>query len=120
MVRVRLTVADTGIGMTQDFLKIIYEPFTQEDIPGRSQYQGTGLGMAITKELVDCMHGSIRAESELDVGSTFVVELPLTIDKNARKYSKMNEDETDMSIEGIHVLLVEDNPLNAEISNDIV
>ena len=117
MVRVRLTVADTGIGMTQDFLKIIYEPFTQADIPGRSQYQGTGLGMAITKELVDCMHGSIRAESELDVGSTFVVELPLMIDKNARKYSKMDEDETDMSIEGIHVLLVEDNPLNAEIAS---
>lgn len=119
-VTIQITISDTGIGMSKEFMERIYEPFTQEDVPGRSQYQGTGLGMAITKELVECMNGVIELESELNVGSTFVISIPFKIDKNARNVASGEIDETDMSIEGAHVLLVEDNPLNAEIASFIL
>lgn len=119
-VTIQVTISDTGIGMSKEFMQRIYEPFTQEDVPGRSQYQGTGLGMAITKELVECMDGVIELESELGVGSTFVISIPFKVDKNARNISSDSEDEVDMSIEGVHILLVEDNPLNAEIASFIL
>jgi len=77
--RVRFTIRDTGLGMSEDFLKVIFEPFTRENTKVTHEIQGTGLGMAITKSLVDLMGGSIKVESKLGEGSTFVVELELHI-----------------------------------------
>ncbi len=77
--RIRFTISDTGLGMSEDFLKVIFDPFTREDTKVIHEIQGTGLGMAITKNLVDLMGGSIKVESKLGEGSTFVVELELHI-----------------------------------------
>jgi len=77
--RIRFTVSDNGLGMSEDFLKVIFDPFTREDTRVTHEIQGTGLGMAITKSLVDLMGGSIKVESKLGKGSTFVVELELRI-----------------------------------------
>ncbi len=77
--RIRFTISDNGMGMSEDFLKVIFDPFTREDTRVSHEIQGTGLGMAITKSLVDLMGGSIKVESRLGEGSTFVVELELHI-----------------------------------------
>jgi len=77
--RIRFTVSDNGLGMSEDFLKVLFDPFTREDTRVSHEIQGTGLGMAITKSLVDLMGGSIRVESKLGAGSTFIVELELRI-----------------------------------------
>ena len=77
--RIRFTVSDNGMGMSEDYLNVIFDPFTREETKNTYGIQGTGLGMAITKSLVDLMGGSIRVESKLDEGSTFIVELELRI-----------------------------------------
>ncbi len=77
--RIRFTISDNGLGMSEDFLNVIFDPFTREDTRVTHEIQGTGLGMAITKSLVDLMGGSIKVESKLSEGSTFVVELELHI-----------------------------------------
>ncbi|MDE6589875.1 MAG: response regulator, partial [Oscillospiraceae bacterium] len=77
--RIRFTVSDNGLGMSEDYLKVIFDPFTREETKITHEIQGTGLGMAITKSLVDLMGGSIKVESKLGEGSTFVVELELRI-----------------------------------------
>ena len=77
--RVRFTVSDNGMGMSEDYLKVIFEPFTREETKATYEIQGTGLGMAITKSLVDLMGGSIKVTSKLGEGSTFTVELELHI-----------------------------------------
>ncbi len=77
--RIRFTISDNGVGMSEDFLEVIFDPFTREDTNVAHEIQGTGLGMAITKSLVDLMGGSIKVESKLGAGSTFVVELELHI-----------------------------------------
>jgi len=77
--RIRFTISDNGLGMSEDFLKEIFDPFTREDTKVTHEIQGTGLGMAITKSLVDLMGGSIKVNSKLGEGSTFVVELELHI-----------------------------------------
>ncbi len=77
--RIRFTISDNGLGMSEDFLKVIFDPFTREDTRVTHEIQGTGLGMAITKSLVDLMGGSIKVESKLGEGSTFIVELELRI-----------------------------------------
>jgi len=77
--RIRFTVSDNGMGMSKDYLTVIFDPFTREETKATREIQGTGLGLAITKSLVDLMGGSIRVESELGKGSTFTVELELFI-----------------------------------------
>ncbi|MDE6589055.1 MAG: response regulator, partial [Oscillospiraceae bacterium] len=77
--RVRFTVSDNGLGMSEDYLKVIFDPFTREETSATRQIQGTGLGMAITKSLVDLMSGTINVTSELGRGSTFTVELEMRI-----------------------------------------
>jgi len=77
--RIRFTISDTGLGMSEDFLKVIFDPFTREDTKATHEIQGTGLGMAITKSLVDLMGGSIKVESKLGEGTTFIIELELHI-----------------------------------------
>lgn len=108
-------IADTGVGMSEDFVKHIFDEFSQEDNSARTRYKGTGLGMAITKRYVDMMGGSIYVTSEKGKGSVFTVELPmaLTDESNVVKPEVPSGNE---NLEGIKVLLAEDNDLNAEIA----
>lgn len=114
------SVSDTGIGMTPEFLKHIYEPFAQEGDDARSKFQGTGMGMPIVKSLIDMMGGTIEISSELGVGSTFTVQIPLDIDKNPRAHIKPAEAMPNCSLAGMNVLLAEDNDLNAEIAQALL
>lgn len=111
----RWTITDTGIGMSADFLKRIFHPFAQERVDARSAYQGTGLGMAIVKSLIDQMGGSIAISSEVGVGSTFVIEIPFEIAPPPAVQPVQSDISAD-SIRGLHLLLAEDNALNAEIA----
>ena len=104
---------DTGVGMSKEFQNHIFEPFTQETGGARSVYGGTGLGMPITKKLIEKMGGTIKFESEKNVGTTFMVQLPFLISADM-KQAESQED--DVSIEGMRILLAEDNELNMEIA----
>ena len=114
------TVEDTGIGMTPEFLKHIYEPFAQEGDDARSKFQGTGMGMPIVKSLIDMMGGTIEISSELGVGSTFNVQIPLDIDKNPQARTNTIEKAPNCSLAGMNALLAEDNELNAEIAQALL
>ena len=106
---------DTGIGMTEEFQKHIFEPFAQENTGSRTKFAGTGLGMAISKKLVEKMGGTIIFESEKGVGTTFVIRVPFRIDTD--KVGRIEtEEKHKVSIRGLHILLVEDNELNMEIA----
>ncbi len=107
------TVSDTGIGMSEDFIQRIYEPFTREQTAPETTYAGTGLGMAITKELVDMLTGTIRIESQKDVGTTVTICLPLELGEEVVKNKTEN---IPVSLQGKKILLVEDNRLNMEIA----
>ena len=114
-VNVRYRISDTGIGMSEDFVDHIFDEFSQEDLGARTQYKGTGLGMAITKRYVDLMGGTISVESKKGVGSTFTVELPMEIaDSCEVKITDYAVGKADLH--GLKVLLAEDNDLNAEIA----
>lgn len=114
----RFELQDTGIGMKEEFLPHLFEAFAQEDDGMRTTYKGTGLGMAITKKFIDLMNGTIEVESKLNVGTTFIIEMWIDIDKDA----KLNEAKSDVHIdlEGIKILLVEDIELNLEIAKTIL
>lgn len=114
------TIEDTGIGMTPEFLKHIYEPFAQEGNDARSKFQGTGMGMPIVKSFIDMMGGTIETSSELGVGSTFSVQIPLDIDKNPQAHIKLVQATPNCSLAGMSVLLAEDNDLNAEIAQTLL
>lgn len=114
------SVSDTGIGMAPEFLKHIYEPFAQEGDDARSKFQGTGMGMPIVKSLIELMGGTIEVTSELHVGTTFYVEIPLDIDKNPRARANTVERALDCSLANMNVLLAEDNELNAEIAQTLL
>lgn len=109
-----LTCADTGIGMSEDFQKRAFEPFTQESNTARTRYMGTGLGLAIVKELVEKMDGTIALESQEGVGSRFSLTVPFTIDHAPQEEEKAAK--SPVSLAGLHVLLAEDNELNREIA----
>ena len=114
-VNVRYRISDTGIGMSEEFVEHIFDEFSQEEHGARTQYKGTGLGMAITKRYVDLMGGTISVESRKGVGSTFTVELPMEIaDSCEGKKSDFAVGKADLH--GLKVLLAEDNDLNAEIA----
>ena len=106
---------DTGIGMTESFQKHIFEPFAQEHTGSRTKYAGTGLGMAITKKLIEKMGGTITFESEEGTGTTFVIRVPFRIDTDRSGRSE-TEEKPEISIRGLHILLAEDNELNMEIA----
>ena len=108
----RWTISDTGIGMSPEFLEHIFDPFSQEKTDARSVYQGTGLGMAITKGLLEQMHGSIEVTSQVGVGSVFVITIPFEIAPEQKEEEKIAEI---YDIHGLHLLAAEDNELNAEI-----
>ena len=111
----RWIINDTGVGMSEEFLQHIFEPFSQEKIDARSVYDGTGLGMAIVKRLVDKMNGTIEIKSKEGEGSTFIITLPFEVaDEKEQVLEKKTEGKS--SIKGLHLLLAEDNQLNAEIA----
>ena len=114
-IHVRYQIADTGIGMAEEFVAHIFDEFSQEDHGARTQYKGTGLGMAITKQYVDLMGGTISVESKKGVGSTFTVELPMEITE-ACEVKKTDHAVGKADLSGLKVLLAEDNDLNAEIA----
>ena len=114
-VNVRYRISDTGIGMSEEFVTHIFDEFSQEEHGARTQYKGTGLGMAITKRYVDLMGGTICVESRKGVGSTFTVKLPMEIaDFCEGKKTAVAVGKADLH--GLKVLLAEDNDLNAEIA----
>lgn len=114
-VEVHYRISDTGIGMSEEYQKHLYEEFSQESDGARTNYKGTGLGMAITKRYVDMMHGEIHVKSQQGVGTTFTVELPLQI-ADVMPEKKQETDCTKRDLQGIRVLIAEDNDLNAEIA----
>ena len=110
---------DTGIGMTEAFQKRIFEPFAQEHAGSRTKFAGTGLGMPITKKLVEKMGGTISFESKEGIGTTFVIRIPFQIDADMKDRNE-TEEKTETSIQGLHVLLTEDNELNMEIAEFVL
>ncbi|WP_195509102.1 response regulator [Coprococcus comes] len=106
---------DTGIGMAEEFQKHIFEPFAQEHAGSRTKFAGTGLGMPITKKLVEKMGGTIMFKSKEGVGTTFVIQVPFRIDLATDK-RKEQKDASEKTIKGLHILLAEDNELNMEIA----
>ena len=113
------TCEDTGIGMSREYQKRIFEPFTREDESVKTAYNGTGLGMPIAKKLTETMGGSISFTSEKGKGTTFTITLPFLIDKAAGR-AEITTEEAEASIRGVRILLVEDNELNMEISEFII
>ena len=119
MTTLEFVCRDTGIGMTEAFQKRIFEPFAQEHAGSRTKFAGTGLGMPITKKLVEKMSGTISFESKEGIGTTFVIRIPFRIDTD-RKDRTEAEEKTETSIQGLHVLLTEDNELNMEIAEFVL
>ena len=150
LVHLRMEIKDNGIGMSEEFLQHIFEPFTQEQRSSRTHYKGTGLGMAITKKLVDQMHGSLDVESEPGKGSTFIVRLslplgtppkaePSVVVRHAASAAASGSswgdapaagaetaapapaaEKTVLPLAGLHLLLAEDNELNSEIATTLL
>ena len=119
MTTMEFVCRDTGIGMTEEFQKYIFEPFAQEHTGSRTKFAGTGLGMAIAKNLIEKMGGTITMESEKDVGTTFVIRVPFKTDPDADKREKQ-KDVSENSIKELHILLAEDNELNMEIAEFVL
>ena len=114
-------VSDTGIGMSEEFLPSLFELFTRERNTTLSKISGTGLGMAIVKNFVDLMDGSIEVESELGEGSTFTITIPHKIaDKDYTNRNIESSNASDIDFKGKKILLAEDNELNAEITTTIL
>ena len=119
MATIEFVCRDTGIGMSDEFQKHIFEPFTQEHEGSRTKFTGTGLGMSITKKLVEKMDGTITFESKEGVGTTFVIRIPFKIDLDADKREEQ-KDVSEKSIKRLHILLAEDNELNMEIAEFVL
>ena len=119
MTTLEFVCRDTGIGMTEAFQKRIFEPFAQEHAGSRTKFAGTGLGMPITKKLVEKMGGTISFESKEGTGTTFVIRIPFQIDADMKDRTE-TEEKTKASIQGLHVLLTEDNELNMEIAEFVL
>lgn len=118
IVTYRWTISDTGIGMSEEFLKHIFEPFVQEHSDARTVYSGTGLGMSIVKKIIDRMNGTIVVTSKEGEGSTFVITLPFEIAEKPEEIPA--EMDGEVNIAGLHLLLAEDNELNAEIARTLL
>ena len=119
MTTMEFVCRDTGIGMTDEFQKSVFEPLAQEHTGSRAKFTGTGLGLSISKKLVEKMGGTITFESEKGVGTTFVIRVPFKIDLDADKREEQ-KDVSEKSIKGLHILLAEDNELNMEIAEFVL
>ena len=116
-----VTVADNGIGMSQEFQKHIFEPFERERTSTVSKVEGSGIGMGIVKKLVGLMGGTVEVESKIGVGSTFTVTIPCRIASEEEAQAKRAADPADReSLRGTRILLTEDNDLNAEIATELL
>ena len=110
-------VEDTGIGMKPEFVTKVFEAFAQEEGGSRTTYKGTGLGMAISKQLSELMGGTITVESEYEKGSKFTLIIPMTIDTSPREEEEEEELE---DLDGLKILMAEDNELNQEIAQELL
>ena len=119
MTTMEFVCRDTGIGMTEEFQKCVFEPFAQEHTGSRTKFAGTGLGMSIAKNLIEKMGGSISFESKEGAGTTFVIQVPFKIDADADKREEQRN-VSEKSIKGLHILLAEDNELNMEIAEFVL
>ena len=119
MTTMEFVCRDTGIGMAEEFQKHIFEPFAQEHAGSRTKFAGTGLGMPISKKLIEKMGGTITFESAEGIGTTFVIRVPFKIDLDADKREEQ-KDVSENSIKGLHILLAEDNELNMEIAEFVL
>ena len=116
-----ITVADNGIGMSQEFQKHIFEPFEREHTSTVSKVEGSGIGMGIVKKLVELMSGTVEVESKIGVGSTFTVTIPSRIASQEETQAKRETTPSDeKSLCGVKILLTEDNDLNAEIATELL
>ena len=116
-----ITVADNGIGMSQEFQKHIFEPFERERTSTVSKVEGSGIGMGIVKKLVGLMSGTVEVESKIGVGSTFTVTIPSRIASQEETQAKRETTPSDeKSLCGVKILLTEDNDLNAEIATELL
>ncbi len=119
----RIVISDNGVGMSEKFLPHIFEAFSQEDPTSTGNTTGTGLGMTITKQIIELMGGTISVESEMGKGTTFTIEIPLTVatDEQVKKWKgRKNLDVNEYAFEGKHILLCEDHPLNAQIATRLL
>lgn len=116
----KFVCADTGIGMSEEFQKHLYEPFAQENDTGRSNYSGTGLGLPIVKQLIEHMGGSIEFTSKKDKGTTFVVKIALIVDNSYKRQEQEDIKIEKISVDGINILLVEDNEINMQIARELL
>ena len=119
MTTMEFVCRDTGVGMTEEFQKCVFEPFAQEHTGSRAKFTGTGLGLSISRKLVEKMGGTITFESEKGVGTTFVIRVPFKIDLDADKREEQ-KDVSEKSIKGLHILLAEDDELNMEIAEFVL
>ncbi len=115
-IKLEFKCQDTGVGMSEEFQRHLFEPFAQENQSARSSYNGTGLGMSIVKSIVDKMNGTITVTSEKDKGSIFDVMIPIDINLSTEANVSKENNAEDYSIYGLNILLVEDNDLNMEIA----
>lgn len=120
--RVYTKISDTGVGMSEEFQKVLFEPFTQEERDDTSRKRGSGLGLAIVKKMVDLMGGSIAVESRLGYGTTFLVTLDFDYLEASQKQWKKPEAQTvaDNELAGKHILLCEDHPMNQEVAKALL
>ena len=112
--------ADTGCGMSKEFLSHAFEPFAQEDNSARTAYMGTGLGLPIAKQLTEMMGGKIEAESEKNVGTTFTITIPFELDTSYTNEKIPQKPVPERDVSGAKILLAEDNELNMEIAKFIL
>jgi signal transduction histidine kinase/ActR/RegA family two-component response regulator len=114
----RMQFSDTGVGMSKEFLPKVFDVFAQDINQSRTNYQGTGLGMSITKQFVEMLNGKIDVKSEKNVGTEFTVELPFAINHNIE--GSTTQAQCELTLAGYKVLLVEDNEINAEIATEML
>lgn len=120
--RIQFVVSDNGFGMKEEFLSCIFEPFIRENRPRVKEIQGSGLGMALTKNIVDLMGGSISVKSSLGEGSTFTVELEFALAESGDRElpEEIVEEGEGCSVAGLHILAAEDHEINAEILTELL
>ena len=111
----RFELEDTGIGMSKEFLPKLFDSFSQEAGGSRTTYKGTGLGMAITRQLVELLHGTVKVWSELDVGTKFTIDMPIEVNPQAEQ-EDVRPESTVIDLSGMKVLVAEDNAINMEIA----